>query len=89
MSKTVKTTADETDVTAVESFSGEDYVLTGEDLDFPLGSLKSADTFSVSATPEGIEVYGKEQKAPWSLAWSGVVVTSRLFKACSLIQCVL
>ena len=69
MSDTEKTTAEETDATAVESF--------GDNNDY---QLADDDTFSVHPTVEGVAVYGKQKDAPWNLSWSGAIVTSRIFK---------
>lgn len=67
---------DPTAATTLESV-GDEYLLSNDDDDGAY--IPSADTFSIGA--EAISIYGTNGKyAPWNLACSGMIVTSRIFK---------
>lgn len=71
---------DPTAATTLESV-GDEYLLSNddEDNDDDGAYIPSADTFSIGA--EAISIYGTNGKyAPWNLACSGMIVTSRIFK---------
>lgn len=78
--KTTKTDDSGTAATTAAETISDEYMLA-EDYD-----VVPADTFSLDTHNfEDIAVYGKEGCAPWNLSWSGKIVTSRIFKVCSLI----
>jgi len=77
-SKLTVITSDESETSATISIGGDEYILADDDREF----ISSADTFSAN---EGISVYGKDGCEPWNVYWSGRIVSSRIFKVCSLL----
>jgi hypothetical protein len=62
------------------SFEDEYAIMDNEDEN--LETLSNADTFSIGGSAsEVVSVYlGKESCTPWNISWSGMIVTSRIFK---------